>query len=419
MTISVKCKVKNATTYPLKLRWHGVPYGIVSPSFPSSIEPGTTATWTAESNATFCGTEGWVGYELLGDTDHTYFAVYWDKPFIASNAYKQERAPMETLADGTRGFPMPERWTQTLSEDDTATVTYTCSKEPVVPGSATAAQAPSNPAEAPDDLTATAPAATCVELSAPTPPGTTVFLYARFDDANGAPPWPNSTSEVSAMVEGRWDPWTDVFKEVVEYDWKTLKAKGLPVDESPWICESFLDFAGALTGSEAKPRKENSVGRIYLVTHGRPGLVAFSGFLDVQPTNTDVYLGRLSPTEIARSNEESRRIDDELLLWLNGSDGTGPAYRDKIRKVLRGDAALVIVSCRAGKGMGSLDMKRLADTLMLDVYAFSEEVRYEPTFYAPDQIVHRDRTLYPKCSPAPERGCMHLVPDMRIPKPGP
>lgn len=237
------------------------------------------------------------------------------------------------------------------------------------------------------------------------PSGVEITIYAQFND-----PWANDAAEVSAMRDQRWEPSNKTFAAVC----------GVHTSK-PWQCEDFQTFAGPITS-----QKNGSVGRINLVTHANAGLFALGGRFEVTATSTTVYLGELTPGEAPGSGLTSRRMDQDLMNWLNDSDPAtgGVGYRDMIRDKLLPDAKFYIYGCHGGAGNGLLLLTEIAATFNVNTYGFHKPIQYDPLYSpanptpnVPDRIVNRKRTFYDTTAGNAQEGFKHLVSDAPVAKP--
>ncbi|MGQ9372122.1 aegerolysin family protein [Azospirillum sp. ST 5-10] len=108
---SVTATVRNNTNDTLVLNSAKLDHGIWSENQypPSTIAPGATGSWMAESDGFMTGVEGTVTY-LVGSAGVSSF--YFDNPYVGSNEYSAS-APkgFQVVTNGTSG--------------DNSTVSYT------------------------------------------------------------------------------------------------------------------------------------------------------------------------------------------------------------------------------------------------------------------------------------------------------
>jgi hypothetical protein len=235
------------------------------------------------------------------------------------------------------------------------------------------------------------------------PKAVELTIYARFND-----PWSSEKAEVQAMRGGRWEPSNSTFNAVARVH-----------TNSPSVCEDFDTFAGPILKQSA-----GSIARVNLITHSNPGLFALAGRFEVTPTSTTVYLGELTQGETPGSGLTSRRLDQNLINWLNDPAG-GQPYRDMIRARWRPDAQFWIYGCHGGAGQGMLLLIEIAKALHVNTYSFHSPIQYDP-LYTPkdptagvqDRVVNRKRTYYNATPAQAQEGFKHLQADAVASKPG-
>ncbi|MGV9713164.1 OmpL47-type beta-barrel domain-containing protein [Gordonia sp. NPDC003424] len=87
---SVTITLTNDIDAALVLTHWDLDHGVWGTNPPARIEPGTSATWEAESDGVATGTEGSVDFELdLGAGTTGRVHLFFDNPFVGSNSYDQ------------------------------------------------------------------------------------------------------------------------------------------------------------------------------------------------------------------------------------------------------------------------------------------------------------------------------------------
>ncbi len=232
-----------------------------------------------------------------------------------------------------------------------------------------------------------------------------ITIHAEFAD-----PWSSEADEVQAMRDKRWEPSNATFWSVCRVHTSNVQS-----------CDDFESFAGPILVCAPQ-----SVRRINLVTHSKPGLFALAGYLSPGATSIGVLLGVLNPAEQnqpKRQGLEARQLDQALLNWLNDPADVGKTYRDQIRDRLRNDAQFWIYGCHGGAGQGMALLIEIAQTFHVDTYGFHAPVQYDP-LYSPvsatpgvaDEVKNRRRTYYQSISTVKE-GFKHLASDAPAGKP--
>jgi len=153
LTRSVTCIVVNKTSCALRLSSSEHLHGSPDTPIPEMIPAGGSGRWTSSTAGVFTGTEGRVVFEIEGA--EATFEVYWDNPFIGTNAFKQSFKLQPDMGESPAGKYAPsEPSGEDLEDADDVTVTYTLTMVPhpeVAPGAGAGGAAAVDPTPPPPD----------------------------------------------------------------------------------------------------------------------------------------------------------------------------------------------------------------------------------------------------------------------------
>jgi hypothetical protein len=129
LTRSVTCIVVNKTSCALGLSSSEHLHGSADTPIPEVIPAGSSGKWTSSTAGVFTGTEGRVVFEV--EEAEATFEVYWDNPFIGTNAFKQSFKLQPDVGESPAGkYVSSVPSGEDLEDADDVTVTYTLTIEP-------------------------------------------------------------------------------------------------------------------------------------------------------------------------------------------------------------------------------------------------------------------------------------------------
>jgi len=124
LTRSVTCIVVNKTSCALRLSSSEHLHGSADTPIPEVIPAGISGKWTSSTAGVFTGTEGRAVFEIEGA--EATFEVYWDNPFIGTNAFKQSFKLQPDMGESPAGkYVSSEPSGEDLEDANDVTVTYT------------------------------------------------------------------------------------------------------------------------------------------------------------------------------------------------------------------------------------------------------------------------------------------------------
>ena len=188
-------------------------------------------------------------------------------------------------------------------------------------------------------------------------------------------PWDgNLAAEKAAAAADEWHPGTRSFRVVA----------GTPnsgqTRTQVFDVGSIGEVLGAILGPPNKPRSNNSILRLNIITHANPGLIGLRGKIDAN---------KALVMELAADDDQGAPfaggLDASVLTFLDANPA-GRVLRDQLRAKFKDKAQILLFLCNGGLGKGvalAIDVSRC---LNVRVLAYTDPIGYYVEFLPQNKL---------------------------------